>query len=157
MLRLERECVVEVGFEIGGALAGNPVDEIERDVVKSGITKMMHGASDVVRLGNTLEHVGGAPAGTSGRRARHESRRLPQSARASSGVTVSGFASTVTSSAAGSASSRRTSSGSAVKVGVPPPRKTVSSSSASSVALELELPQQRVDVRARAVRRGRRR
>ena len=57
MLRLERECVVEVGFEIGGALAGDPVDEIERDVVESGIAKMMHGASDVVRMGNTLEHL----------------------------------------------------------------------------------------------------
>ena len=29
VLRLERECVVEVGFEVGGALAGYPVDEIE--------------------------------------------------------------------------------------------------------------------------------
>ena len=64
MLRLERECVVEVGFEIGGALAGYPVDEIERDVVKSGIAEMMHGASDVVRLGNTLEHVEQLAAGT---------------------------------------------------------------------------------------------
>ena len=41
MLRLERERVVEVGVEIGGALAGDPVDEIERNVVKTGITKMM--------------------------------------------------------------------------------------------------------------------
>ncbi len=57
MLRLERERVVEVRFQIGGALAGNPVDEIERDVVKLGITKMMHGASDVVRTGNTFEHL----------------------------------------------------------------------------------------------------
>ena len=57
VLRLEREGVAEVGLEIGGALAGNPVDEIERDVVKSGITKMMHGASDVVRTGNALEHA----------------------------------------------------------------------------------------------------
>ena len=57
MLRLEREGVTEIGCEIGGALAGNPVDEIERDVVKSGITKMMHGASDVVRSGNALEHA----------------------------------------------------------------------------------------------------
>ena len=57
MLRLERERVAEIGFEIGGALAGDPVDEVERDVVKSGITKMMHGASDVVRTGNALEHA----------------------------------------------------------------------------------------------------
>jgi hypothetical protein len=57
VLRLEREGVVEVRLEIGGALAGDPVDEIERDVAKSGITKMMHGAADVVRAGNTLEHL----------------------------------------------------------------------------------------------------
>ena len=56
MLRLEREGVAEVGLEVGGALARDPVDEIERDVVKSGITKMMHGAPDVVRAGNALEH-----------------------------------------------------------------------------------------------------
>ena len=57
VLRLERERVAEVGLEVGGALAGDPVDEIERDVVKSGITEMMHGAPDVVRAGNTLEHL----------------------------------------------------------------------------------------------------
>ena len=57
VLRLERERVAEVRLQIGGALAGDPVDEIERDVVKSGIAKMMHGASDVVWLGNTLEHL----------------------------------------------------------------------------------------------------
>ena len=56
MLRPERECVTEVGIQVGGALAGDPVDEIERDVVKSGITKMVEGAPDGVRLGNTLEH-----------------------------------------------------------------------------------------------------
>src|SRR5207253_4339056 len=56
VLRLEREGVVEVGGEIGGALAGDPVDEIEGDVVKSGITEMMHGTPDVVRTGNALEH-----------------------------------------------------------------------------------------------------
>ena len=57
MLRLERERVGEVRREIGGALARDPVDEVERDVVKSGITKMMHGAPDVVRSGNALEHA----------------------------------------------------------------------------------------------------
>ncbi len=57
MLRLEREGVTEVGGEIGGALAGDPVDEVERDVVNLGITEMMHGASDVVRAGNALEHA----------------------------------------------------------------------------------------------------
>ena len=57
VLRRERERVVQVGLEIGGALAGDPVDEVERDVVESGITKMMHRASDVVRTGNTFEDV----------------------------------------------------------------------------------------------------
>src|SRR4051794_4673003 len=57
MLRLEREGVSEVRFEVGGALARDPVDEIERDVVKSGITKMMHGAPDVVRTGNALQRL----------------------------------------------------------------------------------------------------
>src|SRR5262249_46228614 len=54
MLRLERKRVAEVGFEVGGALAGDPVDEIEGYVVESGITKMMDRASDVVRSGNAL-------------------------------------------------------------------------------------------------------
>ena len=38
MLRLERERRTQIALEVGGALAGHPVDEIERDVVKSGIT-----------------------------------------------------------------------------------------------------------------------
>ncbi len=57
VLRLEREGLGEVAFEVGGALAGNPVDEIERNVVESGITENVDGAADVVRSGNTLEHV----------------------------------------------------------------------------------------------------
>src|SRR6202008_2097124 len=57
VLRLELERVVEVGLEVGGGLARNPVDEIERDVVESGITEMMHAPPDVVRTGNTLEHL----------------------------------------------------------------------------------------------------
>ena len=61
-------------------------------------------------------------------------------------MTVSGFASTVSSRAGGSARSSRSSSGSAVKVGVPPPRKIVSTGGA--VVLGVELSQQRVDVRA---------
>ena len=39
MLRPERQRLVDVGGQIGGALAGDPVDEIERDVVKVGITE----------------------------------------------------------------------------------------------------------------------
>ena len=61
-------------------------------------------------------------------------------------VTVSGFASTVTSSASGSAASRRSSAAGSVKVGVPPPRKIVSSVRRERVALQLELGDQRVDV-----------
>src|SRR5438132_14140036 len=56
VLRPERQGAVEVGLEVGGALAGDPVDEIERDVVKSGIAKMVERASDGVWLGNTFEH-----------------------------------------------------------------------------------------------------
>ena len=49
MLRPERQRLVDVGGQIGGALAGDPVDEIERDVVKVGITESVDRASDVVR------------------------------------------------------------------------------------------------------------
>ncbi len=42
--------------EIGGLLARDPVDEIERNVVERGITKSMNSASDVVWTGNALEH-----------------------------------------------------------------------------------------------------
>ena len=56
MLRPERKGVTEIGGQIGGALAGDAVDEVERDVVESGITQMMHCVPDVVRTGNTLEH-----------------------------------------------------------------------------------------------------
>ena len=105
MLGLEREGVREVRLEIGGALARDPVDEIERDVVETGITKSVHGPSDVVRAGNT--------SSTSSRRglndcAPSETRFTPCSRRsaASAGVTVSGFASTVSSSTGGSARAR---------------------------------------------------
>ena len=56
MLRLECEGVREVRLEIGGALARNAVDEIERDVVEPGITESMNRPSDVVGTGNALEH-----------------------------------------------------------------------------------------------------
>ena len=38
MLRRECEGFAEVAFQVGGALARNPVDEIQRSVVESGIT-----------------------------------------------------------------------------------------------------------------------
>ena len=57
VLGLERQGLGEVALYLGGALAGDPVDEVERDVVKIGITKKIDGAPDVVRTGNTLEHL----------------------------------------------------------------------------------------------------
>ena len=56
MLRLECECFGQVAGEVGGALAGDAVDEIERDVVESGITESVHGTSDVVGRGLAVEH-----------------------------------------------------------------------------------------------------
>ena len=56
MLGLERERFGEVGVEVGGALAGDPVQEVERDVVKSGITTNVDGATDVLGLRAALEH-----------------------------------------------------------------------------------------------------
>ena len=53
---LERQGVREVRVELGGALAGDPVDEIERDVVETGITESLHCAPDVVGTGNALQH-----------------------------------------------------------------------------------------------------
>ena len=62
VLRRERQSLREVVVEVGGLLARNPVDEIERDVVETGITQSMHGAPDVVRAGNALEHARAAAA-----------------------------------------------------------------------------------------------
>ena len=148
VLRLERERVAEVGFEIGGALARDPVDEIERDVVKSGITKMMHGAPDVVRTGNALEHAQQLRAeGLRAERHARDARAAQRAARApASPSRDSPRPSPPPPAAARRAGARAPAS--AVNVGVPPPRKIVSSSGASSAALELELAQQRVDVGA---------
>ncbi len=55
VLGLERHGLGEVACEVGGLLARDAVDEVERDVVKSGITQTIEGASDVVRLGNAPE------------------------------------------------------------------------------------------------------
>ena len=51
----KRERLAYVGIEVGGSLPRDPIDEIQRDVVKSGITKMVKGTSDVVRTGNAVE------------------------------------------------------------------------------------------------------
>ena len=100
VLGLEREGLGEVAVEVGGALARNAVDEIERDVVESGIAKSVHGAADVVRRRLSLEHL--EQVGLEALRAERDaaSRRSRAGARRARGVTVSGFASTVTSAAA---------------------------------------------------------
>ena len=97
VLRLQPQGVREVRVEIGGALARDPVDEIEGDVVEPGITQSVHCASDVVGPGNALEHCQQVGRNDCAPR---DTRLTPcsRSTAASSGVTVSGFASTVTSS-----------------------------------------------------------
>ena len=47
VLRLQGERRLQVALQVGGALAGDSVDEVERDVVKVGITKSMDRAADV--------------------------------------------------------------------------------------------------------------
>ena len=56
---LGRECqsLRKIMVEVGGLLARDAVDEVQRDVVERGIAKSMHRASDVVRPGNALEHL----------------------------------------------------------------------------------------------------
>src|SRR4029450_2360418 len=56
VLRSESERLVDVGVEVGGARGRGPVDEIQRDVVKSGITEIVEGAPDVLRTGATLQY-----------------------------------------------------------------------------------------------------
>jgi hypothetical protein len=57
VLRRECERFIDVVLEVGGALAGDPVQKIQRDVVKTGITQMVERAPDVVRAGPALEHT----------------------------------------------------------------------------------------------------
>ena len=87
--------------QIGGALARDPVDEIERDVVKVGITESVDRASDVVRCRLPFEY--GEEPWLEALLAPSETRVTPssRSSAASRGVTVSGLASTVFSSAPG--------------------------------------------------------
>ena len=56
MLGLESEGVREIRLQVGGALARDPVEQIERDVVETGITKSVHRASDDIRCCPPLEH-----------------------------------------------------------------------------------------------------
>jgi hypothetical protein len=51
----KRERLRYVGVEVGGLLPRDSVDEIQRDVVKTGITEIVEGESDVVRTGNAVE------------------------------------------------------------------------------------------------------
>jgi hypothetical protein len=48
VLRAEGEGLVQVAFEVGGALAGNPVEQVEREVVETTIAKMVERSADVV-------------------------------------------------------------------------------------------------------------
>ena len=95
------------------------------NVVKSGITESVHRAPDVVGRRAPFEHFEQRRPerlradGDAVDSAFSEERREP-------GVTVSGFASTVTSSAAGSCSRTNASASGSVNVGVPPPTNTVS-------------------------------
>jgi hypothetical protein len=57
VLGRERKRFIDVEPEIGGALAGDAVQEVDRYVVKVGITEIVEGTPDVVRSRLTLEHL----------------------------------------------------------------------------------------------------
>ena len=57
MLRPERDRRGEVGLEVGDGLAGNAVDEVEREVVEAGVAQVRERAANVVRLRAALERV----------------------------------------------------------------------------------------------------
>ena len=57
VVRLERERLVEVVLQTGGALTGDAVDEIQRDVVEAGLAQQSEGAPDILRARPALEHV----------------------------------------------------------------------------------------------------
>ena len=100
MLRLELERLGEIALEVGDALARDPVDQVERDVVEAGVAEGRDGGANIVGARAPLERSSRcgwklcAPS---------ETRSTPCSRRsaASSVVTVSGFASTVVSAAGG--------------------------------------------------------
>ena len=100
MLRLERERLGEVALEVGGALARDPVDEVEREVVEAGLPERVHRAADVLRARAPLEHLQQVRLEAL-RAERHAVDAVLAQQRGEAGVTVSGFASTVTSAAAG--------------------------------------------------------
>ena len=90
VLGLERQGVREVRIEVGGALAGDPVDEIERNVVETGITESLHCPPDVVRDRQRARALRAGAAENDC--APSETRFTPcsRSSAASAGVTVSG-------------------------------------------------------------------
>ena len=57
MLGLERDRLREVALEVGHALAGNAVDQVERDVVEAGFPQRRHGGADVLRARAPLERL----------------------------------------------------------------------------------------------------
>ena len=57
MLRLERQRLGQVALEVGLALAGNPVDQVERDVVEAGVAELVHRTADLVRRRAALQDV----------------------------------------------------------------------------------------------------
>ena len=150
VLRAERDRLCEISLEVGGALAGNPVQEIERDVVKSGITQMVERAADGLRAGPSLEHLEQvrlealgaegdarhAPVAAGARRARaSRSRGSPQRSppRRAAGPPAGGPAHAAPCTSAFLRRGRR------------------SRAVGQQVALEVELAEQRVDVRLVAV------
>ena len=148
VLRFQCEGFGQIGVEIGGALAGNAVDEIERDVVESGITESVHRPADVVRGRLPLERLEQMRPGTTVRRARRESHPRHERRARTSGVTVSGFASTVSSLADGKAREQPLELGELRERRRPAAEKHRLDVVCQHVALLLELGEQRIDVGA---------
>ena len=121
MVGLQRQQAVEVGSEERAALAGDAVDEVEREVVDARRAQRRHGRAHALRHGAPLQHrqQAGVEALGTQRDAAAARRQHP----GERGVDGSGLTSTVRSTdAVGRASSRRPSSAGPSSDGVPPPR-----------------------------------
>src|SRR5215213_11247987 len=57
VLGCERQRFGQVTLEVGGALTRNPVQQVERDVVKSGTTQTIERAPDDIWSGAPLQHL----------------------------------------------------------------------------------------------------
>ncbi len=57
MLGIERERFLDVGFEHGGGLARDAVEEIEGDVLETAISQNVHRPADVLGVAAPLQHV----------------------------------------------------------------------------------------------------